>query len=203
MTIDKDDVLAHLNKELNRSETDDTIAEYILETLKDLSLQAHFLWIETTVPTIVGRAYYSVPTDYKKLMTIKIDDNKPLSKITWEEYQSLIADETSDDYDEPSNFALHGGFWYPHPIPDAIYTARLFYAGFVLESEGGTDAVDDIPFGDIYRSAIYAKTKAVYCRSLGWTDRQKEFEFEYQKILLPLLKDLIEHEPLFVKNHDL
>ena len=201
MTIDKDDVLVHLNKELNRSETD--IDEYRLETLKDLRLQTHFLWIETTVPTIVGRAYYSLPTDYKKLMTIKIDDNKPLGKITWTEYLSLIADQTSDDYNEPSNFAIHGGFWYPHPTPDAIYTATLHYAGFVLESEDGTDAVDDIVFGDIYRSAIYAKTKAVYCRSLGWTDRQAEFEFEYQKILLPLLKDLIEHEPLFVKNHDL
>ena len=203
MTITKEEILLHLNKELNRSETDSSIEEYILETLKDLSLQAHFLWIETTVPTIVGRAYYSLPTDYKKLMTIKIDDNRPLSKITWTEYQSLIADQTSSDYAEPYSFAIHGGFWYPYPTPDAIYTAKLYYAGFVLEAESGVNAVDDIVFGDIYRSAIYAKTKAVYCRSLGWTDRQKEFEFEYDKILLPLLKDLIEHEPKFVKNHDL
>lgn len=201
MAITKAEILAHLNKELNRSEED--IDEYILEALKDLSLKAHFLWIETTVPTIVGRPYYSVPPDYKKLLTIKIDDNTPLGKVTWEEYQILIADETSDDYDEPSNFAIHGGFWYPHPIPDAIYTAKLFYAAFVLESEDGTNAVDDIVFGDIYRSAIYAKTKAVYCRSLGWTDRQAEFEFEYNKILLPLLEDLIENEPKFVRNHDL
>lgn len=136
-------------------------------------------------------------------MTAKIDDNRPLGKITWQEYQILIRDETSADYDLPNRFAIHGGFWYPYPTPDAVYTATLFYNAFILESEGGTNAVDDIKFKDIYRNAIYAKTKAQYCRSIGWTDKAVEYETDYRQLVLPPLKKLVEREPRFVRFRDI
>ncbi len=201
MTILKVEILTHLNKELNRSETD--IDEFILEALKDLSLQDKFLWIQSELDTMIGRPYYSMPPDYKSLMTVKMDDNRPLGKITWQEYQILIRDETSADYSLPNRFAIHGGFWYPYPTPDAVYTATLFYNAFVLESEGGTNAVDDIKFKDIYRNAIYCKTKAQYCKAIGWTDKAVEYETDYRQLILPPLKKMVEREPRFVIYRDL
>lgn len=207
MTILKAEILLHLNKELYRTETD--IDEYVLEALRDLSLKDDFLWVETTVPTLIGRPYYSEPLDFKHLLTIKINDNRPLGKISWAEYQILIRDQTAADRDLPNRFTQHGGFWYAYPTPDAVYTVTLFYSAFVLKSEmiDGVEvkAVNNIGryFSDKYRSAIYTKTKAVYCRSLGWTDRQVDFETEYQRILLPPLKALVKHEPRFTKYNDL
>lgn len=201
MTITKAEILTNLNAKLDRSETD--IDEEILAALKWLSLKDDFLWVEAYVNTIIGRKYYSLPLDYKDMIEIKVADNRPLRKITWEEYQTLIADETSANRAEPTRYCIHGGFWYAYPTPDAIYKVTLFYPNFVLESEGSTDAVDDIAFSDIYRDAIYCKTKAIYCRGLGWTDEAILFELELRTSILPLLERLIERVPKFVKNTDL
>jgi hypothetical protein len=207
MTILKAEILAHLNSELNRSETN--IDEHILEALKDLSMQDKFLWVEITVPTIIGRPYYSLPTDYKKLMTIKIADNTPLKKITWQYYQELIADQTSANYGEPDYFAIHGGFWYPYPIPDAIYNATLFYNAFVPESElideVETNAVDNISyyFSDIYRQAIYTLTKAHYCISKGLTGDATNYLTLFSSLILPPLQKLIERETKSIECQDL
>ena len=203
MAILKAEVLAHVNKELDRSETDATLKEHLLAALKWLSLKDDFLWVETTVDTIIGRKYYSLPLDYKDLIIIKIADNTPLTKVTFSEYQILIADQTSANYSEPKNYAIHGGFWYANPTPDAIYEATLFYPRFILESEDGVDVVDDIPFSDIYRDAIYAKTKAMVCRNIGLTDDQIKYEKELEILILPPLIKMIEGTPKFVANHDL
>ena len=196
MTITKEEILAHLNKQLNRTETD--IDEHILEALKDLSLQDEFLWIEATVPTIAGRPYYSLPLDYKRKLTIKIGDNNSLELIDWGEYQMLIANETEADRGEPRKFCIHGGFWYGYPTADDEYIATIFYNAYVLES----GAVDDITFKNIYRNAIYAKTKAQYCRSLGWIDRAKEYETDYRMLILPPLKKLVQHQVREVNYND-
>lgn len=196
MAITKAEILTHLNSELNRTETD--IDEHILEALKDLSLQDEFLWIEATVPTIIGRPYYSLPLDYKKKLSIKIDDENSLSLIDWGEYQVLIANETSADRDMPNRFCIHGGFWYGYPTADAIYTTTIYYNAFILES----GAVDDIAFKDIFRNAINAKTKAQYCRSLGWIDRAKVYEADYRALILPPLKKLIQRQVRQVQYHD-
>ena len=203
MTITKEEVLAHVNKELDRSETDTTLKEHLLAALKWLSLEDNHLWVEATVDTIIGRPYYSLPLDYKDMIEIKVEDNKPLGKITWEEYQSLIANQTSANYDLPKRYALHGGFWYAWPTPDAEYEVTIFYPNFILETEDEVEVVDAIPFKDIYREAIYAKTKAIICRSLVLTDSQVKYEYELDNRILPPLKKMIERVPKFVRNTDL
>jgi len=202
MTILKAEILAHLNNELNRTETD--IDQHILEAMKDLSLQDEFLWVETTVPTIIGRPYYSLPLDYKSLLSIKIDDENSMEKIDWGEYQMLIANETSADREMPTKFCIHGGFFYAYPTADAVYTATLYYNAYILESEDAVNAVDNIAhyFKDIYRSALNAKTKAQYCRSLGWTDRAKEYEVDYRQLILPPLKKLVQKQVRQVAYND-
>jgi len=201
MTILKEEILAHLNKELHRTETD--IDEYILEALKDLALRDDFLWIEATVPTIIGRPYYSEPLDLKHRLTIKIGDNSPLPKISWLEYQILIRNQTSADYGEPNRYTQHGGFWYPYPTPDATYTATLFYNATVLESEDEVNAVDDIKFKDRYRRALNTLTKAYYCRSKGLNSDSADYLMEFKLDILPELSKLVKKEPVFSSYNDL
>jgi len=201
MTILKAEILAHLNSELNRNETD--VDEHILAALKHLSLEKEFIWIETTVPTIVGRPYYSLPLDYIKKLSIKIDDNNSLQLIDWGEYQSLIANETAADYGEPRKWCIHGNFWYAYPTPDAIYTATLFYNAFILESEGGVNSVDDIAFKDIFRDTINSLTKAYYCLSKGLKDTASAYFTIYRGINLPLVEKLVQHQVREVQYTDL
>jgi len=207
MTITKTQILAHLNGELYRTETD--IDTHILSALKTLSMADKFIWVETTVPTIIGRPYYSIPADYKKLMTIKIDDDKPLEKITWQEYQVFIQNQTAANYHKPYSFAIHGGFWYPYPIADAEYTATLFYNAFVPESEvidsATVNAVDNIDhyFSDIYRDAINDLTKAYYCLSKGLKEDANVYFTLFKNVDLPPLQKLIERQPRSLECHDL
>ena len=197
MTITKAEILAHLNSELRRAETD--IDEHILEALKDLSLQDDFLWSDDTIPTTDGGASYSIPDDCKKELVIKIDNNRPLGKITFREYQVLIADETSSDRDEPDRYAIHGGKIYPYPTPDAVYQMKVYYPAFILES----GAIDNITFKDIYRNAIYTKTKAQFCKSKGLKDDALTYEAKYLELIIPKLQKLIQREPRFVKCQDI
>jgi hypothetical protein len=197
----KAEILTHLNKELYRSEAD--IDEYILEALKDLSLRDDFLWVETTVPTTDGGKYYSVPTDFKGELVIKIDDNEPLYKIPFRTYQTYIADQTATDEAEPYCYAIHGGFWYPYPVPDKIYTVTLHYAAFILEIEGIVKAVDSIVFADIYRNAINTMTKYFYCKSKGMKDEAIAYLTEYIKVILPPLQKLVKRELRSIEYQDL
>ena len=207
--ITKEEILAHLNKELLRAETDATIEEYILGALKDLSLKNEFIWTETQVDTIVGTPYTSLPADYVSLLTVSIGTEPPLEKMTWREYKVLSAGQTSDNYNLPRHFCVHGGYWYAYPTCDAVYTATLFYNSFVPESEvidGATvKSVDNIGyyFSEIFRAAIYAKTKALYCLGTNWDDKAALYETVYTKIELPILEKLVEHKPHAVKNNDL
>jgi len=200
MAILKAEILAHLNKELNRSETD--IDEHILEALKDISLEDEFLWAESTCSTIIGTPYYTLPTDYVTKLSIKIDDENSLRLIDWGEYQSLIANEAAADRDLPNRYCIHGGFWYAYPTPDAVYTATIFYNYHILESEDDTDVVDDIPFKEVFRNAIYAKTLAQYCRSLGWISRAKEYEADYRSLALPPVQKLVQRQVRQVQYND-
>jgi len=200
MTILKAEILTHLNGELNRTETN--IDSHILAALKHLSLEKEFIWIETTVSTVVGRPYYSLPLDYIKKLSIKISDNNSLELIDWGEYQMLIANETSADYGEPDRWCIHGNFWYAYPTPDAVYTATLYYNAFILESENGIDSVDNIVFADIFRDTINSLTKAYYCLSKGLKDTASAYFTIYSGVNLPLVEKLVQRQVRQVQYND-
>lgn len=211
MTILKAEILAHLNSELNRTETD--IDEHILSAMKKLSLADEFCWVESEVSMIVGRKYYSLPADYKKLMTINLKDGerkKPLGKISFRYYKERVAlVEDSDDYDEPTAFAIHGGFWYPLAVPDDTYTAVLHYNAWVPESEtiesSEVNAVDNIDryFSDIYRDALNTLTKAYYCMSKQLKEDAAAYLSIFTNVDLPPLRKLVEREPRYLPCNDL
>jgi hypothetical protein len=211
MTILKAEILSHLNKELNRTETD--IDSNILSAMKKLSLADDFCWVESEVSMIVGRKYYSLPIDYKKMMTIHLSDGeskKPLGKISFRYYQDRVAlVEDSDDYDEPTAFAIHGGFWYPLAVPDDAYTAVLHYNAWVPESETideeEVNAVDNIDryFSDIYRDALNTLTKAYYCLSKQLKDDAAGYLSIFTNVDLPPLSKMVEREPRNLPYNDL
>jgi len=208
MAITKAAILTHLNSELNRSETD--IDEHILSAMKYISLTDDFIWIEATVSVTAGTVYYSLPSDYRKLMTIHLTDKKPLEEITWHQYRKRIAGRTDeDDRDEPNCFAMHGGFWYPYPIADDTYTATLHYNAYVPESETIDDetvnAVDNIDryFSDIFRDALNTLTKAYYCMSKGLKDDAAAYFSVFKNIDLPPLRKLVQREIKSIPYKDL
>ena len=208
MAITKAAILTHLNSELNRSETD--IDEHILSAMKYISLTDDFIWIEATVSVTAGTVYYSLPSDYRKLMTIHLTDEKPLEEITWHQYRKRIAGRTDeDDRDEPNCFAMHGGFWYPYPIADNTYTATLHYNAYVPESETIDDvevnAVDNIDryYSDIFRNALYTLTKAYYCLSKELKDDAGNYFNIFSRIDYPLLRPLVKRERKSLAYKDL
>lgn len=211
MTIEKADILSHLNSELNRSETD--IDEHILSAMKKLSLADDFCWVESEISISEGDKYYSLPTDYKKMMTINLDDGedkRPLGKITFRQYMKAVAwVEDSDDYGEPYCFAIHGGFWYPWHVPDDTYTAVLHYCAWVPESEAidgeEVNAVDNIDhyFSDIYRDALNTLTKAYYCMSKQLKEEAAGYLSVFTNIDLPPLRKLVEREVRSMPYNDL
>jgi len=211
MTILKAEILSHLNNELNRTETD--IDSNILSAMKKLSLADDFCWVESEVSMIVGQKYYSLPTDYKKMMTIHLSDGenkKPLGKISFRYYQDRVAlVEDSDDYNEPTAFAIHGGFWYPLDVPDDKYTAVLHYCAWVPESEtideSEVNAVDNIDryFSDIYRDALNTLTKAYYCLSKQLKDEAAGYLSIFTNVDLPPLSKMVEREPRNLPYNDL
>lgn len=204
----KAEILSHLNKELNRTETD--IDEYILSAMKKLSLTDDFYWVESTFNMIAGRTYYSMPVDYKKLMTINLTGERPLKKLSWIDYRKLVATrEEESDRDKPRCFAIHGNFWYPLPIPDDDYEATIHYNAFVPESETideeEVNAVDNIDryFSDIFRDALNTLTKAYYCMSKELADKAAVYLQIFEGVDLPPLKKMVEREARSLPYRDL
>lgn len=208
MAITKAEILEHLNDELNRTETD--IDSSILSAMKYLSLQDDFIWIESTVSVTAGTVYYSLPADYRKLMTIHLSGEKPLEKLTFRQYRNRIAGKEEEDYwDEPTCFSIHGGFWYPYPIADDTYTATLFYNAYVPESETIDDetvnAVDNIDryFSDIFRDALNTLTKAYFCMSKTLKEEAAAYFSVFKNIDLPPLRKLVQREIKSIPYKDL
>lgn len=201
--ITKDEILRHLNKELNRNETD--IDEYILSAMKKLSLADDFCWLKAETETIEGDGEYSIPTNYKKLMTITVDDGKPLAKGSYRDYMSRIG--RGEHKGKPRVFALHGGSIFLYPTPDKKYQLKMDYNAFVPEKGINLerDMVDHINeyFTDIYRDALNTLTKAYYCMSKELTQEAAQYMGIFTSIELPFLSALVEREPRYLSYTDL
>ena len=190
-TITKAEILAVVNKRLNRSETD--IDEEIRSILYDISSRADFLKKEGTRNTVKSRAYYSVPDDFKDKLVIKIDDSEPLDRITFAEYQQKIADDTSES--EPTDFALHDDFIWLYPTPDAVYEMTLFYAIYHPNN------VANILFGEQFRECIYKGVLMEVCNGYELYDAGDKWEIKYEREILKREMNL-KKDPAIVKYRD-
>lgn len=180
MAITKAEILAVINKRLNRSETD--IDEEIRSILCDISSRANFLKKEATRDTAESRAYYSVPDNFKDKLVIKINDSKPLGRMTFAEYQKKITGGASET--EPTDYALHDDFIWLFPTPDTVYEMTLFYSIF------HPNDVDDIEFGETFRECIYQGVMMQVCNGYELYDEGDKREIKYERKIAVREKNL-------------
>lgn len=220
MAILKGEILDNLNKELKRNEKIADIEQYILSAMKMISMADDFYWVEAFAELEKGKPYYSMPVDYKKLMTITLTEmesgspviegrSRPLFKTTFRSYQNRLGVYGGSYTGKPKMFAIHGGFWYPLPIPDENYTAILHYNAFIQDEEVIVDenikAVDNIHyyFSDAFRDALNTLTIAYYYKGKEMSEEAAVYFGIFNNIDLPPLKKLIEREPRTLYYKDL
>jgi hypothetical protein len=103
---------------------------------------------------------------------LRLDDGDredTFAKIySFDEYQSLIAGETSSDYDEPEAYIIWNDFLYVYPTPKLAYTLRIFAK--IYEQN-----VDAINMPDDLEEAIisYVCYEVLKNKGLGGSDEAK------------------------------
>jgi hypothetical protein len=164
MSITSSEILAAVNNNLHRSETD--IDEQIRAALKVLSGAGNFLAAEDGSQTLsLADTYLDEPADYKALEAIVLNDGtndgEPLSEITFGEYLGRKEDESSADYDEPLEYAHFNNRFYVEPAADGSYTATIYYYRY------HPDSITTILFDDQWRDAIYSLTSYLVAKKFG------------------------------------
>jgi hypothetical protein len=160
MTITKTQILNKINSWLGAnynltSGAPDYIGDEILAVLNDLTNDNNFLRLSASCSSVVGQHAYGETefsiTNLKSVISVKIDDEEPLERISWQRYQELIVDETSDNYNEPEYFYYDelNKKIYVYPAPDvATYTIYLEY--YAIDND-----LDNIQLGEEFRYLLY------------------------------------------------
>lgn len=177
MTITKANILTELNSRLIRVETD--IDKHIKAALYDITTRFPFIYKTDTFGTTDGVAGYnlvqSTTQDFRSALVVKIDDGEPLTEIqSWADYQTLIAEQTASDEDEPVAYIIHQGILYLWHTPDvSTYVVTIYYSA--LEYTPGS-----IGLNDIFEELVILRTCYQYLKSVGmgyqslgrqyWTD---------------------------------
>jgi len=152
MSISKAEILAAVNANLNRTETD--IDVQIKAALKLLSGAVDVLMdIDVSQSLVAGSASIAYPTDHKKVKSIVLNDGtidgEPLEEITYEKYLRKMRGRTASDYNEPEFYAEFNRKFYLYPVVDASYTPKISYFKY------HTDTLTTILFSDEWRCPIY------------------------------------------------
>lgn len=130
----------------------------IKSTLKDLSKKDNFLKVETTIPTIVGRVYYSLPTLFKDELIIDMVGSYPLDYEPREKFRVNLVSASSST---PYVYTWFGKLFYVRPKPNAIEDMAITYASYHPED------CDTILFEDIYREALQERLVSRVAQSLN------------------------------------
>ena len=117
--------------------SDTTYDTTILQKLNLVQWQlynSHFHWrdLETysTVATVDGQAYSTVPTDMGVLYDLRQGDTAPYVKLEYvapQKFHALIPQPTLFSEEKPRYYTWWGGRLYFYPIPDAAYNLTAFY----------------------------------------------------------------------------
>lgn len=149
MAITKTEVLAKVNAQTRRAETD--IDDEIKAILRDISVRDNFLFRESLRDTESGENVYSLPEDYKAKLALACEDSDEeyLIKVPFEVY---LKNKSDDKTGPPEFFAIHNKLIWLLPVPDDAYTLELYYAIF-----HPMDA-DNILYDEEFREAIIQGT---------------------------------------------
>lgn len=159
MAITKTTILTQVNKRTGRAETD--IDSLLKAVLLDLTIDFPFLIGEFYRSTIKGQPDYTLEDTHRKVSLVKIDDKAPLYELNiWEEYQTLIAEETESNEGEPKCWIIHNRVLYLHPTPDKEYTLTIFSS--YIERD-----VESIDLDDNFEEALITGCEFMLYRSKG------------------------------------
>jgi hypothetical protein len=204
MAITKAQIAAALNARLGRAETETTLADYIRAALTDISEAAKFPDLHTSASgsLTIGDWSFSNPTGFRLLDSIVLQDEdsidqEPLKLASFTRLLTERAEDTSSDYDLPTQYAQRGAELFVYPIPDAAYAYTVRFWRYHPDQ-------DTILFGDQFRECIYNGVMMHYLGGIGLTADPKFAEkaglFTQQ---LQRLADSLPTEPCIVEYRDI
>lgn len=179
MALTKTGVIAECIRRTARSSSDVTSVE-VEAALEFLTMSVPALYKECTTRTVEGQAYYDLrpfPKLFQQLTAVRLEgsaDDNVLTKIdSWSDYQKVVVDETSADYDVPDRYIIYDDFLYVYPTPDSDdYTLRIFTRVY-------EDDADDIELADRYREPLYDLVCFEVFKNKGLaTSQQAQSHFE-------------------------
>ncbi|MDE2428183.1 MAG: hypothetical protein KGM99_05610 [Burkholderiales bacterium] len=113
--------------------------------------------------TIAVSSTVALPTDYKKVRSIHLDDYGPLRQLSPDDFQTKYADDSAA---QPVDYAIFSGVIHFGPTPDAAYTVTMTYLRTLtgLSSTNTTNWIlEKHPDLYLYGSLIHAEFR-------GWND---------------------------------
>lgn len=98
-----------------------TLAEARIKALLKARLQS----ITTTLPTVAGTSYATIPADLLRVRSLSIPNVRPaLTYVSPDQFNTDFADGRSG---QPYQYTIVGSRIYFGPVPDAIYAVALVY----------------------------------------------------------------------------
>ena len=176
-------LLDAIEDRMNDTALDSYIPEFIQMAEAMFNRRLNNLDMEGTA-TIAASATIPLPTDYKGAMSIRVDDKKPLSQLSADDFQMRWS-EASDA--EPENFSIFGGVIHLGPEPDTAYTVTMTYLRTLtgLSSTSATNwLLEQHPDLYLYGSLLHAEFR-------GWNDDR-----------LPIISNAVEQIIAEINRHD-
>ena len=140
--------------------SDALMTDFVNSALRRLSNKRHWHWDQstTTFSTVAGTATLSLPSDFKRGLSMRNLSNgyelkpvAPRDAVRW-----------SDTSGEPVFWTIDAGTLYVYPVPESVYSLELEYQAQITELSSDTDepsvpdyAIDWI----IIQAAIYVAVR--------------------------------------------
>lgn len=99
-------------------------ARYIQFAEAELSRRLNVLETEGST-TFTAASSVALPTDYKGIISVKLDDYAPLKQLSLDDFQTRFAEDTNTGI--PEYYALSGTTMLIGPPPEESYTGTIYY----------------------------------------------------------------------------
>ena len=110
----------------------------------------------TTASTVAGTETYALPSDFYAVDFLQLDDEeKPLSAVDMSYIETYAYRFTPYSNARPTVYAIHNGYFYLRPVPDAVYTLNEYY---FYKPSANLDSSDSPPFNGAADEALIAFT---------------------------------------------
>jgi len=158
-------LIAEIDRMLDGATTDDDAAGFIQRAEEKFNTRIYSLETEdaTTGTTVADTAYIALPTGYAGMISIRIEDNPPLTQLSPNDFQTKWHEASSA---LPENWAIIDSQIYFGPTPDAAYTVNINCLRTL------TPLSDDDPSNWLLErhSRLYLHASLVEASISGWED---------------------------------